>query len=216
MKRLLNMAVSQVHFKCNETWYVQKDGFAMGASLSVILANLWLKQYETALSRDIPEMYLPEKDLNGIYPECNKKVTYRSKGVECECCFNWCHVKWGDISDDEYRNISETVWYCRKYIAIRDKNRSVQQAKLFLRYVDDIVRTVKGDPEKVLRAANLLHPNLQFTIETPNTNGNLAFLDLQISIYKSRKISCGWYQKSTDTGTILNFRSCAPFSTKEV
>ena len=71
----------------------------------------------------------------------------------------------------------------------------MQQAKLFLRYVDDIVRTVKGDPQKVLRAANLLHPNLQFTIETPNTNGNLAFLDLQISIDKSRKISCGWYQK---------------------
>ena len=69
MKRLLNMAVSQVHFK----WYVQKDGWAMGASLAVILANLWLKQYETALSRDIPEMFLPEKHLNGICPECNKK-----------------------------------------------------------------------------------------------------------------------------------------------
>ena len=69
----------------------------------------------------------------------------------------------------------------------------MQHAKLFLRYVDDIVRTVKGDPEKVLRAANLLHPNLQITIETPNTNGKLAFLDLQTSIDKSRKISCGWY-----------------------
>ncbi|XP_063729576.1 uncharacterized protein LOC134857129 [Symsagittifera roscoffensis] len=57
MKRLLNMAVSRVHFKCNETWYVQKDGLAMGASLAVILANRWLKQYETALSRDIPEMF---------------------------------------------------------------------------------------------------------------------------------------------------------------
>ena len=56
----------------------------------------------------------------------------------------------------------------------------MQQAKLFLGYVDDIVRTVKDDPEKVLRAANLLHPNLQFTIETPNTNGKQAFLDLQI------------------------------------
>ena len=75
MKRLLNMAVSQDHFKCNETWYVQKDGLAMGASLAVILANLWLKQYETALSRDIPEMFLPEKDLHGICHECNKKVT---------------------------------------------------------------------------------------------------------------------------------------------
>ena len=30
MKRLLNIAVSQVHFKCNETCYVQKDGLAMG------------------------------------------------------------------------------------------------------------------------------------------------------------------------------------------
>ena len=216
MKRLLNMAVSQVHFKCHETWYVQKDGLAKGASLAVILANLWLKQYETALSRDIPEMFSPEKDLNGICPECNKKVTFRSKGVECECCLNWYHVKCGDVLDDEYRKISETVWYCRKCIARREQNKSVQQAKLFLRYVDDIVSTVKGDPEKVLRAANLLHPNLQFTKETPNTNENLAFLDLQISIDKSRKISCGSYQKPTDTGTIPNFRSCAPFSTREV
>ena len=91
--------------------------------------------------------------------------------MECECCLNWYHVKCGDISDDEYRIISETVWYCRKCIAIREKNKSEQQVKLFLRYVDNIVRTVKGDPEKVLRAANLLHPNLQFTPkETPNTN----------------------------------------------
>ena len=69
------------------------------------------------------------------------------------------------ISDDEYRNISEIVWYCRTCIAIRQKNKSVQQAELFLRYVNDIV-TMKGDSEKVLRAANLLHPNLQFTLES--------------------------------------------------
>ena len=69
MKRLLNMVVSRVHSKCHETWCVQNDGLAMGASLAVILAKFWLKQYETALSRDIPEMFLPEKDLNGICPE---------------------------------------------------------------------------------------------------------------------------------------------------
>ena len=153
-KRQLNMAVSQVHFKCNETWHVKKDGLVMEASLAVILAILWLKQHETALSRDISEIVLTEKDLKGICSECKKKVTYRSKGVECECCLNWFHVKCGDISDDEYRNISETVWYCRKCIAIREKNKSVQQAKLFLRYVDDIMRTVKGGPEKVLRLQN--------------------------------------------------------------
>ena len=48
-----------------------------------------------------------------------------------------------------------------------------------------------GDPEKVLLAATLLHPNLQFTTETPNTNGKLEFLDLQISIDKNRKINFG-------------------------
>ena len=188
------MAVNQVHFKCRSA--------------------LRLKQYETALSRDITEMFLSEKDLNGTCSECNKKVTYRSKSVKCECCLNWYHVKCGDISDDEYQNISETVWCCSKCITIREKNKSVQQANLFLRYVDNIVRTVMGDPEKVLRAANLLHPNLQFTIERPNINGKLAFLDLQFSIDKSRKFNCGWYQKPTDTGTKLNFRSRAPLQYK--
>ena len=152
------------------------------------------------------------------------------KGVEYDGCLNWYHLKCGDISDDEYRNVSgsgksefkrkiidqasSSVWYSRKSIAIREKNKSVQQAKLFLRYVDDKVRTVTSDPEKKLRAANFLHPNLQFTMETLNTNGKLAFSDLQISIDKSRKNKCGWYQKPTDTSAILNFRSFAPLQYK--
>ena len=40
--------------------------------------------------------------------------------------------------------------------------RDIQQTKLLLRYVADIVRTVKGEPICVLDAANSLHPNLQF------------------------------------------------------
>ena len=45
MKKLLNLLVSWVHFKCNGLWYVQKGGLAMGASLlAVILAKLWLKE----------------------------------------------------------------------------------------------------------------------------------------------------------------------------
>ena len=54
MKRLLNMAVSKVYFKCNDSWYVQVDGLAMDASLAVFLANLWLKEYEFALRQEIP------------------------------------------------------------------------------------------------------------------------------------------------------------------
>ena len=54
MKRLLNMAVSKVYFKCNDSWYVQVDGLAMGASLAVVAANLWLKELEFALRQEIP------------------------------------------------------------------------------------------------------------------------------------------------------------------
>ena len=54
MKRLFNMAVSKVYFKCNDSWYVQIDVLAMGASLAVTLANLWLKKYEFALSQETP------------------------------------------------------------------------------------------------------------------------------------------------------------------
>ena len=53
MKRLLNMAVSKLNFKCNDSWYVQDDGLAIGASLAVILADLWLKEYKFALRQEI-------------------------------------------------------------------------------------------------------------------------------------------------------------------
>ena len=48
------MAISKVYFKCNDSWYVQVDGLAMGASLAVILSNLCLKEYEFALRQEIP------------------------------------------------------------------------------------------------------------------------------------------------------------------
>ena len=81
--------------------------------------------------------------------------------------------------------------------------------------MDDIVRTVKGNPGVVLEAANKLHPNLQFTIEELDSNGNLAFLGLNVNVDSGKKVTCGWYQKPTDTGTILNFRGCALCSIKE-
>ena len=114
MKRLLNMAVSKVFFKCNDSWYVQVDGLAMGASLAVILANLWLKEYEFALRQQIPMGTGVQQinDRNGLCPCCSRKVTYRSKGDECESCRNWYHLNCGKISDDVYASITEIVWYC--------------------------------------------------------------------------------------------------------
>ena len=49
MKRLLELAVTNVHFKSNESWYCQNDGLIMDASLAVILANLWMKSWEPQL-----------------------------------------------------------------------------------------------------------------------------------------------------------------------
>ena len=42
---------------------------------------------------------------------------------------------------------------------------SVQHATFFLRCVEVVVRTVNGDSEEVLRAADLPHQNSQFTVE---------------------------------------------------
>ena len=76
--------------------------------------------------------------------------------------------------------------------------------------MDDIVRTVREEPSCLLDAANSLHPNLQFTLEETNSEGNLPFLNLNIIVLQGRGVTCSWYQKATYTGTILNYRSCAP------
>ena len=60
-------------------WYTQKDGFAMGASLAVILASLWIKEFELVLRKEFPELCKPIENLQGICPECWKKVRYRQR-----------------------------------------------------------------------------------------------------------------------------------------
>ena len=76
--------------------------------------------------------------------------------------------------------------------------------KLVLGYVDDIVKTVKGEPCCVLDAANSLLSNLQFNLEETISEGNSAFLDLNINVSQDRVVTFTWYQKSTDTGNIRN------------
>ena len=100
---------------------------------------------------------------------------------------------------------------CKKQ---QESDRTENGVKVFLRYMDDIVRTVKGDLGVVLEAANNSHPKLQLTIEVFDSNGNLAFLDLNVNVGSGKTVTCGWYQKPTDTGTILNYRGCAPLQYK--
>ena len=46
--------------------------------------------------------------------------------------------------------------------------------------------------------------------------GKLASLDVQISLEKNKKMNFVWYQKKTNTGIIVKFRSCASFQYKKV
>ena len=144
MKKPLNLAVSKVHFKCNGLWYVQKDGLAMGASLAVILANLWLKEYEHALKKQVPKLTVLSEGNKEVCPRCQKKVTYRTKGVECEACLNWYNLGCGKISESKNADIAETVWYCMTCKKQQEADRTVNGVKVFLRYMDDIVSNGQG------------------------------------------------------------------------
>ena len=123
-------------------------------------------------------------------PLCSRIVTYRSKGVECKSCQNWYHLKCGKISDDVYASITEIVLYCESCCQAKNKEKDTPQVKLFLRYVDDIVRTVRGEPSCLLDAANSLHPNLQFILEKTNSEGKLPFLDMNIHVSQVRRVNC--------------------------
>ena len=83
-KKLMNMALSMVYFKCIESWHVQTDGLPIGASLAAIFANLRLKRFDFALKHELPTRALAQDEKNCLFPCCSKKVTYRSKNVDCE------------------------------------------------------------------------------------------------------------------------------------
>ena len=95
-----------------------------------------------------------------------------------------------------------------------DKNHS-SETEAFLRYADDIVRTVRGDAKELLDAVNNLHPNLQFILETTDDKHSLPLLYMSINVQPEGTIVCTWYQKPSDTGTTLNYHSCAPLQQKK-
>ena len=54
-----------------------------------------------------------------------------------------------------YASITEMFWYCESCSSAKNKKKHTPQVKLFLRYVDEIVRTVTGEPSCLLDAVNL-------------------------------------------------------------
>ena len=179
MKSLLRLAVTNVHFKCNKMWYTQSDGLAMGASLAVLLANLWMKSFEKSFRKPKEGRQIKTPDTKVICIHCNRRVTFRGKGVEWDSCKNWFHAKYQGITDTIYKTMQEIVWIC-SYCAEEGRKEDTLELKLLKRYVDDIKCTIKGNTLDYL----------EFTLETQNGSGDLAFLDLNINLNEDRKISC--------------------------
>ena len=158
-----------------------------------------MKSFEKSLQKPKEGREIKTPDTEVTFIDCYRRVTFRGKESSAN------HAKTDFIQ--------EIVWI-RSYCAEEGRKEDTLELKLFKRYMDDIVCTVKGNPLNYLEYANSLHKILQLNLETPNGSGVLAFLDLNINLNEDRKISCNWYQKSTYTGVILNFRSCASLQHK--
>ena len=132
MKSILRLAVTKVHFKCNKMWYTQSDSLAMGASLAVILANLWMKSFEKSLQKPKKGKEIKTPDTKVICIDCNRRVTFRGKGVECESCKNCFHAKCQGITDTdtEYKTTQEIVWIC-SYCAEKSRKEDTLELNLF-------------------------------------------------------------------------------------
>ena len=79
MKSLLRLAVTNVHFICNKMWYTQSEGLAMGASLAVILSNLWMKSFEKSLQKPKKGREIKNSETKVICIDCNRRFTFRVK-----------------------------------------------------------------------------------------------------------------------------------------
>ena len=80
LKKFLNLAVTNIFFIRNDGEFYQVDGLAMGASLAVTLAKIWMhirssdqRKRSSQIVNKIPKNYI-EACL-----EYNRRVTYRAK-----------------------------------------------------------------------------------------------------------------------------------------
>ena len=100
------------------------------------------RRIRTCFNERSTKIDCPKEDNKEVCPRCQKKVTYRTKGVECEACLNWCC----NISESDYAEIAKTVWYCITCKKQQEADRTENGVKNSLRFDDAIVRTVRGDP----------------------------------------------------------------------
>ena len=82
------------------------------------------------------------------------------------------------------------------------------------RYVDDVFSIIpKGNRVILLRYLNSIDPHIKFTIEQPNAEGGIPFLDT-FPKPKGEEIAVAVYRKPTHTDRYLDFNSSHPVSAK--
>ena len=92
---------------------------------------------------------------------------------------------------------------------------NLNKPKFYSRYADDILDAFDKEQDSLnfFNFLNKKHPNIKFTIEK-QINHSIAFLDVFISGINNQNLTLQTYQKSTDTGLLLNFKSFTSFSYK--
>ena len=87
--------------------------------------------------------------------------------------------------------------------------------KEWKRYVNDVFSIIpKGKRDILLNYLNSIDPHIKFTVEQPNVEGTILFLDT-LPQPKGENISISVYRKPTHTDRYLDFNSSHPISAKK-
>ena len=86
--------------------------------------------------------------------------------------------------------------------------------KEWKRYVDDVFSIIPKDKwDTILQYFNSIDPHIKFTVEQPNTEGSIPFLDT-LPKPSGEEISVSIYRKPSHTDKYLDFNSSHPISVK--
>ena len=183
----------------------------MGAAMAVIVAEMWMERFEDDIASDELHSINAEQEKSAtddktMCPVCAKKVTWKGYSI--------LHRKSSEISLNAIKNmLGGDQWICPQCQEEETGQAKREKAKIFGRYVDDILRSVQTDSiGSILDRVNTLHHNLENTIERLRDNG-IPCLDMLVKC-QDACVSTSWYQKPTDTGLILSFRALAPIGYK--
>ena len=81
-------------------------------------------------------------------------MTFRGSGVEYESCENWFQAKCQNIANVEYANMQDVDCIYTNCCNQQTEGR-YDKMKMINRYVDDVICTVRGDPDEYLKFENL-------------------------------------------------------------